>query len=413
MAKVRPFKAVRPFAGKAEKVVSLPYDVMNRTEAAEMAAGNPYSFLHISRAEIDLPEEKDAYARRVYEKARDNLTENLRSGVFIREAAPAFYLYRQTMAGRVQTGIVGCVSVDEYADNTIKKHELTRVEKETDRICHFDICNANTEPVFLTYRENKTISEITESYIESHDPEYDFVTESGIGHQLWPVTDKELIERISEAFSAVSALYIADGHHRSASAYHVGELRRKQNPDYTGEEEFNYFMAVLYPDSALKIYDYNRVVADLNGLNEEEFLHLVEKAGFTVELKGEKPWRPEKAHRFSMYLSGKWYRLTAEERLISDDPVLALDVSILQNHLLNPILDIKDPRTDKRIDFVGGIRGLQELERRAETDMKLAFAMYPVTVENLMEISDAGKIMPPKSTWFEPKIGSGLFIHEL
>lgn len=413
MATVRPFRAIRPQRDKASRVVALPYDVMNRKEALQMAENNPFSYLHISRAEIDLPQIVDPYAPEVYEKAKQKLEENLQTGVFLREDVPAFYLYRQTMGGRTQTGIVGCVSVDEYGDNTIKKHELTRVEKETDRVCHFDVCNANTEPVFLTYRDSAEIRRIVETYASTHEAEYDFVGEDGIGHKLWVVREEAIIASVRQAFRSVDSLYIADGHHRSASAYQVGQNRRAAHPGYSGEEEFNYFMAVLYPDADLHVYDYNRVVKDLHGYTEAEFLEKLKNAGFSVCKKGKAPYAPQACHEFAMYLGGTWYSLTASDEIIPADAVGALDVSILQNRVLEPILNIQDPRTDKRIDFVGGIRGLAELVRRAETDMCVSFALYPVSVEDLMEISDEGQIMPPKSTWFEPKIGSGLFIHEL
>lgn len=413
MAIVRPFKAVRPAKDKADQVAALPYDVMNRKEAAHMAAGNPFSFLHISRAEIDLPGEKDPYNQAVYEKAKENIDENLKTGVFVEEEKPALYIYRQQMNGRYQTGIVGCVSIDDYKADIIKKHELTRVEKEIDRINHFDTCSANTEPVFLTYRDNLKIRTIIEGCIQKEQPAYDFVTRDGIGHTLWVLDDDQVIGAICELFDQIPDLYIADGHHRSASACKVGEMRRALNPDYTGEEEFNYFMAVIFPDKDLRIYDYNRVVKDLAGYTKEEFLKKVEEAGFTVTEEGSLPYRPDAKHEFSMYLEGHWYKLVCQNSIIPEDIIEALDVSILQNHLLGPILKIEDPRTDQRIDFVGGIRGLKELERRATIDMKVAFAVYPVTMEELMNIADHKKIMPPKSTWFEPKLASGLFMHRL
>ena len=413
MAVVKPFKAVRPAKDRVESVVALPYDVMNRKEAAKMAAGNPCSFLHISRAEIDLPEMKDPYDESVYKKAKENIEENLNRGIFIEEEKTSLYIYRQQMNGRYQTGIVGCVSIDDYKNDIIKKHEFTRVEKEIDRIHHFDVCNANTEPVFLTYRDNLKLRTIIEGFTSTHQPEYDFETADGVGHTLWVIDEDELISAICELFDQVPALYIADGHHRSASACKVGELRRNQNPDYTGEEEFNFFMAVIFPDKDLRIYDYNRVVKDLAGYTKEEFLKKIREAGFIVTEEGSMPYRPDKLHEFSMYLEGHWYKLVCEERIIPDDIIDALDVSILQQQLLGPILKIEDPRTDQRIDFVGGIRGLKELERRASLDMKVAFAVYPVSMEALMNIADHEKIMPPKSTWFEPKIGSGLFMHRL
>lgn len=413
MAVVKPFRAVRPAKENAESVVALPYDVMNRKEAAQMAAGNPCSFLHISRAEIDLPEVKDPYDKSVYEKAKENIETNLRTGVLIEEEAPTLYIYRQQMNGRHQTGIVGCVSIDDYKDNIIKKHEFTRVEKEIDRINHFDVCNTNTEPVFLTYRDNLQIRTMIEGYVQGNEPEYDFVTKDGVGHTLWVIEDDSIVNALCQLFDRVPDFYIADGHHRSASACKVGELRRNQHPDYTGEEEFNFFMAVIFPDKDLRIYDYNRVVKDLAGYTKEEFLKKIEEAGFIVTDEGSMPYRPDALHEFSMYLEGHWYKLVCEERIVPDDIIEALDVSILQRHLLGPILKIEDPRIDQRIDFVGGIRGLKELERRASLDMKVAFAVYPVSMEELMNIADHGEIMPPKSTWFEPKIGSGLFMHRL
>ena len=413
MATVKPFKAIRPDAKYADKVISLPYDVMNRKEAAEMAAENPYSFLHICRAEIDLPEQEDAYDRSVYEKARDNIAERLENGVFVQEEKPALYIYRQIMDGRAQTGIVGCVAVDEYQNNTIKKHEFTRVEKEIDRINHFDICDADTEPVFLTYRDDKRIRSIMEGYVANHEPEYDITSEDGIQHTLWVVDDPELVQSLTGLFDEIPALYIADGHHRSASACKVGLKRREEHPDYTGDEEFNFFMAVIFPDNDLKIFDYNRVVKDLNGNSKEEFLAKIQEAGFEVEEKGSDVYYPEGKHIFAMFLDGKWYKLTAKDSIIPDHVTESLDVAVLQNSLLHPILGIEDPRTDKRIDFVGGIRGLEELEKRVNDDMEVAFAVYPVDVEDLLRVADHNMVMPPKSTWFEPKLGSGLFLHSL
>ena len=413
MSKVRPFKAIRPEAKYASDVVSLPYDVMNRKEAAEMASGNPYSFLHICRAEIDMPEQENAYDRSVYEKAKSNIEKNLEEGVFIREEKPALYIYREIMDGRVQTGIVGCVSVDEYKSNIIKKHEFTRVEKEIDRINHFDVCDANTEPVFLTYRDDSRIRDILDKFTKDNAPVYDVTAADGIKHILWVMEDEQLIEELTSIFDEIPALYIADGHHRSASACKVGEKRREENPDYTGEEEFNFFMAAIFPDSDLKIFDYNRVVKDLNGNSSQEFMEKIEKAGFAVEDMGEEPYYPERKHVFSMYLDGRWYKLTASEDIIPDHITDSLDVAVLQNSLLEPVLGIEDPRTDKRIDFVGGIRGLGELKKRADSDMKVAFAVHPVSMDDLLSVADNDMVMPPKSTWFEPKLGSGLFMHSL
>lgn len=413
MATLRPFKAIRPAAQYASDVISLPYDVMDREEAAAMAEGNPYSFLHICRAEIDLPEQSNPYDRQVYEKARANIDENLAQGVFLREEKPMLYIYRQIMDGRAQTGIVGCVSVDEYLNNGIKKHEFTRVEKEQDRINHFDICNANTEPVFLTYRDDLRIRTIVEGYAASNEPVYDIVTDDGISHCLWCITEDNTIAAVTELFRDIPALYIADGHHRSASACKVGLKRREENPGYTGEEEFNFFMAVVFPDSDLKIFDYNRVVKDLNGCDTAQFIEAVKDAGFEVEKRGRQVYRPEAKHTFGMYIDGEWYKLKAKEAIIPGDVIGSLDVTILQERVLAPLLNINDPRTDTRIDFVGGIRGLEELERRCAEDMKVAFAFYPASIEDLLAVADQNDVMPPKSTWFEPKLGSGLFMHEL
>lgn len=413
MALVRPFKAVRPDKKYVEKVISLPYDVMNRQEAADMAAGNPYSFLHICRSEIDMPEQHDAYDKSVYEMAKSNLGGYLKNGILVREEKPALYIYREIMEGRVQTGIVGCVSVDEYLDNTIKKHEFTRIEKETDRINHFDICSANTEPVFLTYRNDKRIKYAVENWIDSHEPVYDLTLPDGISHMLWVIDDSRTVSDLSNLFDKIPSFYIADGHHRSASACKVGLKRRKENPDYTGDEEFNFFMAVIFPDNDLHVFDYNRVVKDLNGNTADEFIAKIKEAEFEIRKKGKKPYRPGAKHIFGMFLDGIWYELTANDSIIPDDVIGALDVSLLQDNLLGPVLGINDPRKDKRIDFVGGIRGPEGLEKRCNTDMKVAFAVYPVEIADLMDVSDNGLVMPPKSTWFEPKLGSGLFIHEI
>lgn len=413
MAIVRPFRAVRPAKDFADRVISLPYDVMNREEAAEMAAGNPYSFLHICRSEIDLPHVDDPYSEQVYAKAKKNIDDFLVNEILIREEEPLLYIYKQTMDNRSQVGITGCVSIDEYLNDTIKKHEFTRVEKELDRINHFDRCNTNTEPVFLTYRDDKRLRTLIEGWMTSHTPEYDFVTKDGIGHALWPITDQDVIRALTALFQEIDSLYIADGHHRSASAVKVGQKRRAEHPDYTGEEEFNYFMAVIFPDTDLKIFDYNRVVKDLNGLSSEAYLSKVAEK-FVVEPMEGGPYRPEGKHIFGMYLKNQWYKLTAKSEIICDEDVIrCLDVSILQENLLQPVLGIEDPRTDKRIDFVGGIRGLGELETRVARDMTVAFALFPVSISDLLAVSDKGMVMPPKSTWFEPKLGSGLFMHEL
>ncbi len=413
MAVLRPFRAIRPAKEYAEKVVSLPYDVMNRQEAAEMAKGKPYSYLHICRAEIDLPAQKNPYHPEVYKKAKANIADFLNKGVFIREDAPAYYVYRQIMQGRTQTGLVGCASIDEYQNDTIKKHEKTRHEKEIDRINHFDICNADTEPVFFTYKDNADLAALMAKVTE-REPEYDITDDQGVQHILWVVSDPAECDEIEKTIAEkIPYFYIADGHHRSASAVKVGLARREQHPDYTGDEEFNYFMAVIFPDTDLRIFDYNRVVRDTNGLGIEGMIDAIKNAGFIVEKVGKEPYAPQKKHEFGMYAGGEWYRLSATGKIIPEGLIESFDVSILQNSLLDPVLGIKDPRTDKRIDFVGGIRGLGELERRASSDMELAFSVYPVSMEDLMKVADAGLVMPPKSTWFEPKLLSGLFIHYL
>ncbi len=413
MAVFRPFKALRPAEKLAAEVVSLPYDVMNREEATEMAEGKPYSYLHICRSEIDMPEEDDIYAKSVYIKANENLLKFIDKGVFVREEKPIFYVYRQTMDGRTQTGFVGCASIDEYLNGTIKKHELTRVEKEQDRINQFDYCNGNTEPVFFTYKDKPEIAKLL-AEITDEKPLFDIVDENNVGHILWRVGDDAVINKITELFDKeIDYMYIADGHHRSASAVKVGLMRREEYPNYTGEEEFNFFMACVFPDTDMAIFDYNRVVKDLNGYSPEELLKIIGEK-FTVEkYKGFGQYRPASLHEFGMYLEGSWYKMAAKEGTYnSEDPIDSLDVSILQNNLLAPVLGIGDPRTDKRIDFVGGIRGLAELEKRVKNGYKIAFALYPVSIDQLIAVADAGLLMPPKSTWFEPKLGSGLFIHE-
>jgi len=413
MAIVRPFCAIRPEPTLASKVISLPYDVMNRSEATEMASGNPFSFLHICRSEIDLPAQQNQYDDTVYQKAKQNLERFIQEGVLIQDTVPTLYIYRQHMGGNTQTGIVGCVSIDEYINNVIKKHEHTREEKELDRIQHFDVCNANTEPVFLTMRANDELDRLMNGYTEGTNPEFSITTSDDVTHIFWVVSDIAVRDRIVEIFKSVPALYIADGHHRSASACKVGLKRRKTHPEYSGEEEFNYFMAVIFQDKDLHIYDYNRVVRDLNGLTSQQFIQAVKEAGFVVDPISDDNFKPQSKHTFGMYLDGTWYELTAQKDILSDDPIEGLDVSILQTHLLEPILGIENPRTDKRIDFVGGIRGISELERRCSMDMKVAFALYPVTIADLLTVADNDMVMPPKSTWFEPKLGSGLFVHRL
>ncbi len=412
MAILKPFKAIRPTVDKADKVGALPYDVMNSDEAREMVKGNPYSFLHVDKAEIDLPRDTYIYDESVYEKAKENLEKLIADGVLVEDSKPMLYIYRQVMNGRAQTGLVGCTAVDDYINNVIKKHEFTRADKEADRIHHVDTLNANTGPIFLTHRENKTVSKIVSDWKESHTPVYDFICEDGVSQTVWVIDDDETVNKLVSEYANIPYLYIADGHHRCASAVKVGQKRRGEG-EYDKNAEFNFFLSVIFPCDELKIMDYNRVIADLNGLTEKEFFNALGDK-FTVTLVGENAYSPKERHEFGMYLGGNWYSLKAKQEFIDEtDPVLSLDVSILQNSVIAPILGILDPRTDKRIDFVGGIRGLSELERRVNNGMKLAFSMYPTSLTELMNIADAGKVMPPKSTWFEPKLLSGLFIHKL
>ena len=411
MAIFKPFQAYRPAIKNQALIPALPYDVMNSEEARRMVKGNPLSFLHVDKAEIDLDPSINPYSEAVYEKARDNLLMLEQNGDLVQDKTPCLYIYRQNMNGRVQTGIVGCASIDDYMNNIIKKHEHTLAKKEQDRINHVSTCDANTGPIFLTYRKVNAIDIQVNKWISEHSPVYDFEYD-GVQQTVWVVDDVAVSNKIQYEFSKVSSLYIADGHHRCASAVKVGNMRREENPNYTGEEEFNFFLAVAFADSDLEIMDYNRVVKDLNGYSFDEFLKKLEPCFYVEQLDGRH--RPIKKHTFSMYYDGGWYSLKAKEGTFDEtDSVEQLDVSILQNNLLAPILNIVDPKNDDRIDFIGGIRGLEELERRASSDMKLAFAMFPTTVEDLMNIADDNKIMPPKSTWFEPKLLSGLFIHHL
>lgn len=414
MAVVKPFKGIRPKIDLASKVASLPYDVMNREEAKKMAEGNKYSFLHVVRSEIDVDDSVGQYDETVYKTARKNLDKMIEDGILVQDEVPKFYIYRQIMDGRVQTGLVGCTSIDDYLKDIIKKHEFTRPQKEVDRINNFDYCDANTAPIFLTYRKNDKLNKIINDWIKFHRPVYNFTSEDEITHIVWVMDDDNTNIRINRIFEKIDYLYIADGHHRSASSVKVGLKRREKNPNYTGKEEFNYFLSVIFPDEDLFIMDYNRVVKDLNGLSEEEFMEKIKEKFDVEEYNGKGQYKPIEKHTFGMYLNNKWYKLIAKDSTYNtNDPVDRLDVSILQENLLGPILGIENPRTDKRIDFVGGIRGLEELERRIAKDMKIAFSMYPTTMEDLLSIADAGRVMPPKSTWFEPKLRSGLFVHRL
>ncbi len=411
MAKIIPFKGIRPSKERAANIAALPYDVYNRKEAKEIVAKNPESFLAIDRAETNFSDDVDTYDEVVYQKAHDLLWQWVEEGRFVRDEEPCYYLYELTMNGRSQTGIVACASIDDYENEVIKKHENTRAEKEADRIHHVDSCNAQTGPIFLAYRNQEKIDILVEQ-IKSRDALYDFTSDDGIRHRVFLVDDRTEISMIENAFGEMSEIYIADGHHRAASAVRVGQRRREANPGYTGEEEFNYFLSVLFPDNQLMIMDYNRVVKDLNGLSEEELLGEI-KDRFNIIKTDKHAMKPEKKGQFSMYLGEHWYLCEIRPEDKSEDPVEGLDVSLLQNLLLDPVLGIKNPKTDDRIDFVGGIRGLSELERRCATDCKVAFAMYPTDISELFAVADAGLLMPPKSTWFEPKLRSGLFIHEI
>ena len=413
MAIIRPFKAYRPVKEHVKDIAALPYDVMSSKEARDMVKDNKYSFLHVDRAEVNLDESVGEYDKIVYDTAKKVLENMIEEGLYIQEKAPAIYIYQQIMNGRGQKGIVCCTSVDDYINNIIKKHERTRVLKEIDRVNHVDICNANTGPIFLTYRNNNEISSIVEEWSKK-EPVYDFISADGNGHRVWIIDDNIVIEKLIKLFKSIKYLYIADGHHRSASAVKVALKRRKQLGKYTGNEEFNYFLSIIYPDTELKVFDYNRTVKDLNGRSEEEFFSKVEESFYLSKSESNKPGSPKNKHEFGMYMNKQWFILRAKDGSFDEsNPIESLDVSILQNNLLNPILGISDPTKSERIEFIGGIRGLKELENRADTDMKVSFSMYATTIDDIMNVADSGKTMPPKSTWFEPKPRSGIFIHKL
>lgn len=411
MAKVRAFAGIRPRKDLASRIAALPYDVYNSEEARKEVEKEPLSFLAIDRAETQFDEEIDVHDHRVYQKAHDRLWKMVQDGEFIQDSRPNYYIYELTMDGRVQTGLVACVSIDDYLNNIVKKHENTRADKEVDRINHVDICDAQTGPIFLAYKANQRLNEIIREKKEEA-PVYNFKSPDGILHRVWVIDKKDRLQEIENLFDKIDSIYIADGHHRAASAVKVGLKRREENPEYTGKEEFNYFLSVLFPDEELAILDYNRVVKDLNGLSKEELLGKV-KEKFEVKDMGSEPVSPKKKGQFGMYLDHEWYQLDVKDEYRFDDPVKGLDVSILQEELLGPVLGIGDPKTDHRIDFVGGIRGLKELERRANSDCKIAFSLYPTSIGELFAVADAGLLMPPKSTWFEPKLRSGIFIHKL
>lgn len=418
MADIRMFRAIRPAPGKAARIAALPYDVYNRKEAAEIVKKNPDSFLAIDRAETSFDESVDTYDDRVYIRAKELLGERIAAGDFVMEDRPMYYIYALTMAGRTQHGYVACASIDDYANQVIKKHENTREDKEKDRIRHVDTCDAQTGPIFLAYRQRDTLRKIMQKKTAKK-PLYDWVSEDGIRHQVWQVADPESQKKIREAFAEIDAVYIADGHHRCASAVKVGLKRRAEHPGYTGEEEFNFFLSVLFPEEELCILDYNRVLKDLNGMTAAELLQKLENDFDVEKLTGVSGTndadirKPVKKGEFSLYLDENWYRLRAKPHCFSQDPVENLDVSVLQEKVFAPFFGIEDPKTDKRIGFVGGIRGLDELERRCREDCRAAFALYPTDIRELFAVADAGRLMPPKSTWFEPKLRSGLFIHRL
>jgi uncharacterized protein (DUF1015 family) len=415
MAVFKPFRGLRPPRALAKDLACLPYDVMNTEEARKMANGKECSLLHITRSEIDLSADIDTHSEQVYNKSVENFGKWQKNGWLIKDKTPHFYIYAQTMKGRTQYGIAGCASVDDYLNGIIKKHELTRLDKEQDRMVHVRVNNANIEPVFFTYPAVKEIDEIVNKIVNSEKPEYDFVAEDGFGHHFWVINKTETNKLIEKLFTEkVPYTYVADGHHRTAAAALVGKEKRENNPSHNGTEEYNFFLAVHFPADQLQIIDYNRTVKDLNGLTTKQLLERLE-SGFVIEEKGSKNYRPKKLHNFSMYIDGKWFSLTAKAGTYDDnDPIGVLDVTILTTQILSPILDIQDLRRSKRIDFIGGIRGLRELKKRVDSgEMKVAFALYPVSMNQLITIADSGNIMPPKSTWFEPKLRSGLVIHLL
>jgi len=415
MAILKAFKGLRPPVEIVKLLASRPYDVLNSEEARIEAKDNPYSLLRVTKAEIDLPQGIDVHGKEVYDKVVENFASFINNKWLVQDKEEKLYIYAQTMNGRTQYGIVGCTSIEDYFNDKIKKHELTRKDKEEDRMIHVRITNANVEPVFFSYPANSDIDEIVNNIVVYNKPVYDFITDEGFGHQFWTVNDRVTIDRIIEIFEKeIPSLYVADGHHRTAAAALVGLEKRKNNPNHNGTEEYNFFMSVLFPDNQLKIIDYNRVVKDLNGLSNQELFQMLNEV-FLVENKGSEIYTPAFLHNFAMYFDGNWYSLTAKEGTYADkDPIGVLDVTILSSLVLDHILDIKDLRTSTRVDFVGGIRGLGELKRRVDSgEMKAAFALYPVSMEQLINIADTGNIMPPKTTWFEPKLRSGLVVHLL
>ena len=414
MAILKPFKGLRPPKEIAKELASRPYDVLNSEEAREEAKGNKFSLLHIIKPEIDLPSETDIHSEAVYQKARENLDMFLKNGWLVMDDNECLYIYAQTMNGKTQYGIVGCAGVQDYMNGIIRKHELTRKDKEEDRMKHVRITNANMEPVFFTYPAGKEIDDIVSTVIIQQSPVYDFVADDGVGHLFWVISDNSTISKLVQLFSKIRYTYVADGHHRTAAAALVGNEKKNNNPFHKGDEEYNFFLAVHFPDNQLTIIDYNRVVKDLNGLTTDEFINKLSEV-FIIEKKGAAIHKPDSLHNFGMYIDGTWYSLTAKQGTYNDsDPIGVLDVTILSSLVLDKILDIKDLRTSNRIDFVGGIRGLGELVKRVDSgEMKVAFALYPVSMKQLIDIADSGNIMPPKTTWFEPKLRSGLVVHML
>ena len=413
MAVFKAFRALRPAPEKAAKVAALPYDVVDRQEAKAIGDKNPDSFLHVDRAEMDLPDETDLYDSSVYEKARENLYNMEADGTMIQDKAPCYYIYELTRKGKTQTGLAGCCSIDDYLNDVVKKHELTREDKEQDRIRHVDVCDANTGPIYLACKYPQELLDLMTQWKEAHEPVYDFVADDEIGHRVWVIDGEKEKQIIADRFADIPAVYIADGHHRAASAVKVGLKRRQEHPDYKGDEEFNFFLSVVFPYDQLTILAYNRVVHDLNGMDEHAYIASL-KFNFELMLMPGFPCKPVEKHCIGMYTGGQWYHLKAWEDIYKDKDVVGqLDVSILQDKVLSPILGIGDPRTDKRIRFVGGSHKLTELAQLADATGGVAFAMYPTSMEDLMKIADEGKLMPPKSTWFEPKLRSGLFIHKL
>ncbi|MGM0606785.1 MAG: DUF1015 domain-containing protein [Candidatus Muiribacteriota bacterium] len=413
MIRIKPFKGVRPAEEHAQKVAAFPYDVVNTEEAREIASGNDYSFLHVSKPEIDLPAGNDLYSDEVYKKGKENYENLKKNNILIKEKEDSLYIYTEKMGDIYQKGLVVCCHIDDYLENRIKKHEHTRTAKEEDRIKHVDTVNANTGPVFLTYKQNREIQYIIDSWINSYSPVYNIKTEDGIEHKFYKINDRDILKKLIEKFNDVEALYVADGHHRSAAAAKTGDRRRQANPDHTGNEEYNWFLSIIFPHNELYIMDYNRAVKDLNGLCSEDFLKEISN-NFTIEEQNQK-YKPEKKHTFGMFLEDKWYKLTPIKDTFNEADVIdSLDVSILYKNLLKPVLNIGDPKTDDRIDFIGGIRGLEELERIVKNNkFKVSFSMYPTSINDLMNVADADEVMPPKSTWFEPKLRSGLIVHEL